>query len=265
MIGTEDLEELLKLALFSGYLRDERPVSVLIAAPVESGKTELVNRYSDCPGVLTFTNVTAWALQHRFLPQIQAGQVKHILIPDIMIPLSNSSDVRDRFIAFMTALVEEGSVRIQTYATNIASTLPVRCGLITAIPRGELTDRRHRWTKLGFMSRMLPVSYTYSAYTVDLIARYIGERRYHDDGKHHLSFPETDVAVDYPLGFADAFTVPARSVTKATELYGFRLQRQFQALAMARAITRGRTTVTEEDILAIKLLARYINLDYNAL
>ena len=44
MIKLEELEELTATTLFTGWVKDEKPVSLLIIAEPESGKTELVKK-----------------------------------------------------------------------------------------------------------------------------------------------------------------------------------------------------------------------------
>ena len=46
MIKTQDLEYLIKLSVLSPYIKGERPVSMLVAARVESGKTEILEGYA---------------------------------------------------------------------------------------------------------------------------------------------------------------------------------------------------------------------------
>jgi DNA replication initiation complex subunit (GINS family) len=47
------------------------------------------------------------------------------------------------------------------------------------------------------------------------------------------------------------------------KIYGFRLQKQIQRLAMASALKNGRERVTPEDVELIQELSNYINLNYN--
>lgn len=43
MIKLQELEKLIEVTLFTGYIEGERPVSLLIVADPESGKAELAN------------------------------------------------------------------------------------------------------------------------------------------------------------------------------------------------------------------------------
>ena len=50
MIHIEKIIHILELALFSAYIKGEQPVSVLVTAPVEAGKTELVLKFAKNEG-----------------------------------------------------------------------------------------------------------------------------------------------------------------------------------------------------------------------
>jgi hypothetical protein len=45
MIKVEPVEKILRIVLASGKLKDEKPLSLLLIAPVECGKTSLIRRY----------------------------------------------------------------------------------------------------------------------------------------------------------------------------------------------------------------------------
>ena len=46
MIGVNRIHDILELVVWSGYFKDELRARVLITAPVEAGKTELVLKFS---------------------------------------------------------------------------------------------------------------------------------------------------------------------------------------------------------------------------
>jgi hypothetical protein len=62
MIKLEELEKPIEVTLFTDYIKDERPVSLIIIAEPESGKTELVKKAKRVKGVLYLTDATAWGI-----------------------------------------------------------------------------------------------------------------------------------------------------------------------------------------------------------
>ena len=105
MIKTGELEHIVKLAIFSSYIADERPVSILISARVESGKTELLQKAKQCDGILYLNDVTAYGLQKHYLTPISEGAIRTVIIPDLITPLSRSGDTVETFIAFLNMIL----------------------------------------------------------------------------------------------------------------------------------------------------------------
>jgi len=88
------------------------------------------------------------------------------------------------FIGFLNGLIEEGIACVSTYANRIASEKHVKCGIITAITGEELGDHRHRWHRVGFLSRVVPFSYSYGIDSVKKVFQYILGLDYMEPGDH---------------------------------------------------------------------------------
>ena len=172
MIGTEKLELIIELALWSGCLENERPLSLLIIAKPESGKSQLVLSYKgNNPGVVVISDCTAWGLQKAFLNEMKDKLIHHIIIPDLITPLSRQPATVATFVAFLNGLTEEGIVEVHTFAQDL-KVEGLNVGLISTITPSILNDSRHRWTRMGFLSRMLPVAYKYSQETAQKVAHF---------------------------------------------------------------------------------------------
>lgn len=269
MLKTEQLEHILKLVLLTPYIQGERPVSLLISARVESGKTEVIKKtdLGADRGIAFMTDLTAWGLQTKYLDDIASGNIRTIVVPDLITPLSRSSDTVETLVSFLNALIEEGVCEIQTYAKSLELKVPARCNIITSIAKEFLDDRRHRWTKTGFMSRVIPVSYEYGASTVFRIAKSIARREYREEGNFaELDIPREETEIELPLPIAEKVAELAPRVIdaggNARRLYGFRLQKQLQTLCMANALFEGRETVNESDFEVIVELGDFMNFNY---
>ena len=88
MIGLEELETLIKIILFTGWIKDERPVSALIVAKPESGKTDLVRKAQRVKGVLYLTDATAWGIIDKHWDEIEKRIIRHIIFAELTVPLS---------------------------------------------------------------------------------------------------------------------------------------------------------------------------------
>jgi len=278
MVGVEKIHKLLELVVFSGRIKEEQPVSALLTAPIEAGKTELVLKFAQNEGCIAITDVTAYGIMRDYGQLIINRQIRHLIIPDLIKPMSRGKDTVHTLIAFFNSLVEEGVLRVSTYAEKLGVPLqgmeqvqpkPVQCGLIATMAKGMLLDGRHHWSRMGFMSRMLPISYDYGAGTQLDIHKSIAEREYLSDTPIKLSLPDGDVEVRLESPLADDLLVLASGLASLLtsnknpeKVYGFRLQKHLQKLAMASALKEGRNVVTQSDVDYVRSLAGCINLEY---
>lgn len=272
MIGTEIIEDIISSALFSSYIADEKPLSLLISAAVESGKTELMAKYKDNQGVKYLTDATAYSIWRDMLMEIEGGEVRHFIFPDLLTPLSKSRDTVNSFVMCLTNLSEEGVAEVHSgflAEGGIKLSAPTSIGIISGIPPSDLSDHRRRWTGVGFMSRMLPVSYRYSQDMAKQIKEAITERQYVHESPTTLSFPTSQVRVALPLSIAQEVLKLEENLMKDNEFthtYGFRLLKQLQRLVMSYALMKGRDYVSWSDFLVLRdKMAQYLNLKYNKL
>ena len=141
----------------------------------------------------------------------------------------------------------------------------IRCGLITAIAKEELMDKRHRWASMGFMSRILPVSYSYTMSTVMKILESIVNREYHNEEKEKLKLRKKEKKIELSPKIAEKLLPFSVQFGKARDIYGFRLQKQLQVLLQASALMDDRKTVNNKDLEKVLSLTRYMNLEFNAI
>ena len=280
MFGLDDIGKTIELCLWSAYIKGEQPVSCIITAPPEAGKTVVLMKYSDNEGCIVLTDATAFGIMRDYGEKIKERKVRDIIIPDLIKPMSRGKDTVNTFVAFLNSIIEEGFLSSSTYAETIGlqdsnnKPIPIKCGLITTMARDILADGRHHWAHMGFISRLLLVSYEYNATTQFKIHESIAERKYHDETKVTLKLPSEDVTIALEKDEADVLAKLAAmsadfgikdSKGKPIKAYGFRLQKNLQRLAMASALSEGRYVVDGHDIEVIVELAKYINLNYTQL
>ena len=258
MIKIQPIEELINLALYSSYVSDENPVSLLLIARFESGKTNLLVEFVNNPKMIYLTDATAFGIWKKYANDIDKGKITHILLPDLLTPLQKKYETRNSFIAFLNGLVEEGVAEIQTAFLSIKLKSPKPIGIIACITPEALEDKRHPWASMGFMSRLLPVSFKYSDDSRDEVFKSIFKREYHNNTKFTCNFPSQPEKVKLPEWIAKR----AKEMTdkiKVEEEYGFRRQKQLQRLLMASALINGRSVVSPEDLHHMEELARFMN------
>lgn len=164
------LKKMIECALVSPYIKDEKPISLLIVAKPESGKSSVMKQYRENKGIVYLSDCTTYGITRDILPKIVSGETKTIMIPDLITPLSKQTKTRQSFTAFLNNLIEEGVAKIATYST--VWNKDASANVITAITDEALRDARHNWAKMGFLSRFVVFSYSYSISTVTEILDY---------------------------------------------------------------------------------------------
>lgn len=265
MLYTQNLEKLLALTLYSAYIKNEKAVNLLLIANPEAGKTELLKKFYQNKGVAVLTDVTAYSISRDLLHKIQNKEIRHIIIPDLIKVLSRKTSTVQNLITFLNSLIEEGIISIKTYAMNIEFQNPVNCGLITSITQEIFEDKRRNWGKIGFLSRCLPVSWSYTKEQVLEIYDYIYSEKYMHENVYVLKLPKTEKEIKIDKDYAKMLTPYVKELADSYKMYGFRYQKQFQVLAKANALMNKRDEVTEKDIIELQKILKFTNIKFNPL
>lgn len=258
MIGVDDLLKIIKIVIYSGRLVGETPLSLLIIASVGAGKTSMLRKLFDLDGILYATEITPYALTSKHGNKLKAGKIRHIVAPDLLNPLNKPRDQANAFITFMNALIEDGVAKVQSRHSNFTVEFPVKVGFISSIAYQDFKKREDAWATVGFLSRMLPVSYNYADKTVREIFDSIFTCEYREDSEFKLDLPPL-TKVNIGVKLAEQLEPIAKTIKDPQDQYGFRRQHQLQTFAMAHALGRNRDKVKQEDIDAIKYYAQYMN------
>ena len=260
LLKIEPLKKMIECALTSPYIKNEKPISLLIVAKAESGKSSVMKQYRENKGVVYLTDCTAYGIKRDILPKIVSGEIKTIMIPDLITPLSRQTKTRRGFVAFLNNLIEEGIAKITTYAT--VWNKDVNANLISAVTDEVLRDARHGWAKIGFLSRFIMFSYSYSISTVTEILNY-----YSGHGltvrKSKAKLPRGQVNIKLPKEIADKLNPIAMKIGEQFRLYGLRAKINFRSLLKCLAYRNERKVVTDEDFQEFLELADYMNFDFN--
>ena len=105
LIKLDALKTMIECALISPYIKDEKPLSLLIVAKPESGKSTILKLYRGNKGIVYLTDCTAYGLTRDVLPKILNNDIKTIMIPDLLTPLSKQTKTRKSFVAFLNGLI----------------------------------------------------------------------------------------------------------------------------------------------------------------
>jgi hypothetical protein len=259
----EELKNLLKYTLYTAYLEKEKPVSILIIAKTESGKTENIQGLRELKGVLYLNDTTPYGLvKEIYKIQEAQGKINHIIIPDLLNPLARSQSSVEGFIHFMNSAIEEGITKIETAYIQYRIPL-IQCGLITAITREAFNKRVAHWKDIGFLRRMLPFTYKYPINMASEILESIFKEEYLEIDRQRIDFPKECVSIKLNEEFARKMYPYTARLATVEDVYGFTFQKHFQRLLKAVALSKGKDTVDKSDVKDLQQCAEYMNLDFN--
>jgi hypothetical protein len=236
---------------------------LLISSRVGAGKTEIVKQYSKVRGIKLISEPTAFGIKKEHLDAIAEGEIKHIIIGDLLMPLSKHKKTREDFIAFWNTMMEEGISSIATYAQSWNGDKDVKCGLITTIAESDLLRKSRRWFEMGFLSRAIPLTYSYTSKTkVKIYTHIAGAGDISELPKKRMWLPPRMVKIRQARSLNLKLIEISMGIEKWEKVYGFRRQEQLQTLMMANALKNKRHRVLEEDYDKIMELSEFINLDF---
>jgi hypothetical protein len=257
LIAVDDLIKLVNLALLTGRLKNGHLVSMLLVGDIETGKTQILEVFMKLPTVIWANDLSAHVIVDEVAPEVEKGKT-HILIPDLLKVLGHQKTVTRNTITMLNSIMEEGLKNVMFYGTRKEFHEPVKCGVIAAITKDAYKAREYYWKGIGFVSRCIPISFSYSDQTRLMI---------HDHIRN--GFPQRDV--DVMMGEPTCVEIPPEIGIRVQELAvgtipfstGFRLHKQLRSLVQAEALYNQRTTATTADFGEVMRLSRFMNLGYN--
>lgn len=284
MIGIEPVESIAKYVLYSGYLQENRPLSLMLVAASGEGKSDCLLEFKSNSNAFVLNDLTRYGLWDKFR-EIAAKNsfVSHCIIPDFSQVLMQNPFYTGSICSTIMSLSEEGTDSIRT--KNLRYDLPnTRLGFLTSMAKDDFEvkqkDARSVLVKTGFLSRFLVFSYRYTKETAVRVAQAIA------DGKEpepiHLNLPVSKVAVRvqpeqvlafFPgateedarkglsLDWADEFL---RKGQIDLNLVPRRIK-QYRTLLKSIALSRERREVTDDDVKQLRRMQAWLNLKFNPL
>ena len=279
LLDIDPLLDMIKLVLQSAYVKNKLyPVSLLLIAKPESGKSASMKMFSKVKGTYTTDVITQSVIASKIFPMIENKNLKHLIIPDVLNVTDKAMVTKKGTMNMMKSLMEEGVTSLDSFnvRTNKVYDPPLQLGIITGITsesyygtyvpeKGRTVGGLRHYLKVtGILSRFLPFSYKYMGDKLSKIFDFINEEEY-------LKNPPKQKIKRVPKvieGNAELFrklNYTSAMLGHESGGYGIRIQRDLQTLAKANAMLNDRDKVTEEDIDKILKLSKWINYDFNPL
>lgn len=246
LVKLEPILSILRAALWTGKLSDEKPVSVMLVAVQESAKTEAMKYFKGTPTIRYLSDLTSRGINH-FKADIQSGKIKHIMLLDLVRILSHGKGVSERTIQTLASLMEEGeSETADAGGSEKWENFP-RIGALMGITPSFFKSKRGKWRQTGFMTRFIPVCFKYKDKTVDEIHDSIA------NGQHAPlpcpeNIPHESYQIKCPPEMSKLLSIRAKMLGQQMKSYGFRYHRILRALAKAQARIEEEGTVSASHV-----------------
>lgn len=254
LVGTALVEDLVQTVALSHLVAGRDRLGLLLLASPENGKTTIATA-AECDHVIRIAVITA-----RSIMQLTTEKgVEFLLFNDLSVIKSLSKATTALLINTLNQ-VTQGETGVAMFAGQTTMKIERQLGIIGCLPFKVFNDRRAHWHQQGFISRMLPFSYTYNAELVATIKDGI------DSGRAKVS-PRPMPAIpsepkDIRMSEKHTKSVRALSDSKAAKLdqVGIRLLKHYHTLVRAHALRHGRRVVSDADLEFLREVDSFISI-----
>lgn len=246
LLRLEPILEIIKASVWTGRLSDEKPVSIMLVAKQESAKTESLKYFRGTPTLTFISDLTSRGLIP-YKKEIESGRLRHIVLLDLVRIIAHGRNIADRTLQTLASLMEEGESETSDAGGRDSWANFPKIGVLMALTPAFFKSKRGKWRETGFLTRFVPVSFSYSEEAVHEIHMSIA-------AGHQLPVPQAEAipalnyAVDCEPKYSAIIARRAEELGIIMKTYGFRYQRIMRALTKAQARIVGRSYVTSEDV-----------------
>ena len=283
LIGMDFAVEVVQTVLLTGYLEDEKPVSLLIIASPESGKTTATRNANisvlpDGHGeemAVPLTDTTGKGLLRIVREHPRAT---HVIFNDLSITAGHKNHVVRYLFGVISAMTEEGLAKIADPGGIYSYDDEGVKGIIGCITPRLARDQRFIWNVTGLTTRMLPFFYEQGVNIQLKVRRYhaglLNESDRTDETRSLVIPPKkmhVSVGRDYKEQILELAHTVAKKLSKegATgknadyKELGYRRIDQFLSLAKAHSLlthpNEDEPRVHRKNIEFLRKLARFVS------
>lgn len=256
---------MINLVLQTAYLKScPKPLSLLLLGKPGIGKSRLLSPLAKVKEVSYVNDITPKYLVE-FLGKARSGEKRFLAVPDFTNCMSHGKNTRNTLVAVLRSMTEEGVVDLSDYHLEFKSDKPVRAGLITATTHSSYEVFKRQWKNTGFLSRLLPFSFSHSVATTKKIMCSIDAKSLDMIETVKFQIRKRPRTVNCPESLLRQLHAYEELLSKSTGSLPYRHQIQLIAVTEALAVLRGGKQVTQEDIDAVAWLSNWINYDFKEL
>ncbi len=253
---------MVNLVLQTAFLKScNKPISLLLIGKPGVGKNRLLSPLSRLDFVSYVNDITPKYLIE-FLHRVRTKEKKFLVVPDFTNCLSHGKTTRTTLLAILRNMTEEGVVDLSDYHLEFKASTPVRAGLITATTNASYRDFRTSWRNTGFLSRLLPFSFSHSVETTSRIMDAIDAKQPDPIDRVNLRIAKKPKEIHCPRHLLRQLRAYEELLSRSTGSLPYRHQIQLNAITESHAILRGDAEIRQEDIDAIARLSNWMNYDF---
>src|SRR4030042_3464158 len=158
LIGLTACQQLLKLAMHIPYLKDEKPIGILLIAHPGMGKSMILTQIlSD--NIILISDLTGYGLESTIL-ECKRMTRGYVVVPDLL-RLQSRKAGWQAFLTLTNIILEEGLFGIARGDLNVQFKKPINFGIISAITADSFKRNLQYFNQIGFTSRFGLFSYSY--------------------------------------------------------------------------------------------------------
>lgn len=277
-IGTDALKRHLLYVIFSGFLKNERPLSTLILAHPERGKTTEIMKFNAL-GCIVVNDLTAYGLADIIekMNETDRRMFHHLVIPDLERIGARSRTVRKQLLATLQVAMQEGITKIHTHFTKIECNPPIRLGVVMATTPTDLGDKRSVFRRLSFLSRLIPFTYEYSETRKAQILNFVKDEEHlktesftinkRTKTEVHISKEMKNNLKFYAIIMAWKIEnfASLQDKQRSAKLIGIRALEDLICYLKSIALSDRRRVVIDEDFKEFERMFEFFNFDFNDL
>lgn len=259
LYGLDKVTEVIKIIIASGYIKNEKPLSLIITAPISNGKTTSIKQFKEVKGVLVLTDLTMYGVLKNYQEKLRNNEIRHIIIPDFLNVFSHRNTTINALLTFINTTSEDGVFPIKSFALDIHEYI-APFGWILCLTK-EAYHKKEKYLKsIGFENRFLKLEYNYSFEVINkILDLIIAEDKFIiPTAKMKLIKGKKEVKGN-PQIFRELVLI-SNLILKNPENKGelLRQQRKLQTFLKSCALLRNDNQVRKEDLDKLKNLIELI-------
>jgi hypothetical protein len=236
--------EIVKMFALTGFIVGETPQSMLLISEPGSGKTELLERFTDNPHLRYASDLTTRGL-YPLLRAAKSEALTHVVATEFQKFFLRKSATAEATLGTLCQAMEEGvgEVLVGDKAENFhGATL----GLIGAITHKTAEKWTHALREYGFWSRCASFEWEMPMSELRGVMRSITQGDKTDLAKIALPVLDRKVKVQFPVALSEQFENFVFKRFKEHTI--LRVFQRFRTLAMSCALLDGRDVVKACDV-----------------